>query len=111
MTPAASTSLITLLLLWDSCSAAETDPAPAAAALFDVYCFRKSADFAQLDQRATEAHYEVLLERNMPMPDGAVTLTFPAAPQWCGGPHELAAVRCQRTRKSCSLAIYREWRE
>jgi hypothetical protein len=69
MTPAA-TAFFALLLLWDSCSADETDRAAAAAALFDSYCLSKPTDFAQLGQRATEAHYEVIIDRNAPMPNG-----------------------------------------
>lgn len=44
----------------------------ATAAMFNNYCLNKLSDFAELDHRATEAHYEVVVDRSIPMPNGQV---------------------------------------
>ena len=43
-----------------------------AASLFDTYCLSKEDSFAGLNARATSASYQVVLERNIPLPNGEV---------------------------------------
>jgi hypothetical protein len=62
--------LIALLALPCLCSAEGNDRASAATAIFNTYCLNMPLDFAALGRRATEAHYEVIIDRNIPMPNG-----------------------------------------
>ena len=43
-----------------------------AVSLFDTYCLSRNPTFEDLGGRATDAHYEVAVERSIPLPDGAV---------------------------------------
>jgi hypothetical protein len=44
--------------------------ATAVAAMFESWCLSSSFAYHDLDRRATQAHYEVIVDRTMPMPSG-----------------------------------------
>jgi hypothetical protein len=67
-------AMLTLLVVlgsWAS-STAQVNITILAASLFDTYCLGREGTFEDLGERATDAHYEVAIERSIPMPDGAI---------------------------------------
>jgi hypothetical protein len=72
LTSAMALNLIALLALPCLCLAEGNDRASEATMIFNTYCLNMPLDFAALGRRATEAHYEVFLDRNIPMPNGQV---------------------------------------
>jgi len=64
--------LCLLLVLGPASATAQVDITLLAVSLFDTYCLGRESSFEDLGQRATDAHYEVIIERSIPMPDGAV---------------------------------------
>jgi hypothetical protein len=53
-------------------STAQVNTTILAASLFDTYCLGRDGNFEDLGGRATDAHYKVVIERSIPMPNGAV---------------------------------------
>lgn len=53
-----------------SCMAAGPDRATRAAQVFDSFCLSASPNFPDIDRRATDAGYEVIEDRTLPMPNG-----------------------------------------
>lgn len=53
-------------------STAQVNITSLATSLFDIYCLSRVSTFEDLGNRATDAHYEVAMERSIPMPNGAV---------------------------------------
>lgn len=68
----AITMLCLVLVLGPASSTAQVDISLVAASLFDTYCLGRESSFEDLAQRATDAHYEVIIERSIPMPNGAI---------------------------------------
>lgn len=64
--------VVVLLMVTVPSWAAGNDRSTVSAAIFDKFCLNTTPEFAVLDRRATEAHYEVALDRNIPLPNGQV---------------------------------------
>jgi hypothetical protein len=55
-----------------SSSTAQVNITSLAASLFDTYCLTQEGNFEDLGRRAADAHYEVVIDRRIPMPNGAI---------------------------------------
>jgi hypothetical protein len=62
--------LIALLAAANVSRAGDPARVNAPLAIFDSYCLSAVPDFATIDRRATEARFQMFLERNTPMPQG-----------------------------------------
>jgi len=62
--------LIALLAPANVGRAGDPERVNASLAIFDSYCLSAPPDFATIDRRATDARYQMFLERNTPMPQG-----------------------------------------
>lgn len=51
--------------------ASDQEAAARASEYFDSFCLSKPPGFSNLDHAATEAHYQVFIDRSIPMPNGA----------------------------------------
>ena len=66
----AALSLVALFSLSPSCRAGQPDRATRAAEVFNAFCLSTPPDFSEIDRRATEAHYQIIVDRILPTPDG-----------------------------------------
>ena len=66
----AAMSLVALLGLPFSCMAGGPDRATRAAEIFNSFCLSTSPNFSDINRRATEASYQVVVDRTIPMPNG-----------------------------------------
>lgn len=65
----ATLSFVAVLGLSCSCRAETPDRATRAAEIFDSLCLSTSPTFSDIDRRATQARYQVVVDQTLPMPN------------------------------------------
>lgn len=68
----AAFSLVTVLILSSACRADGPDRSTQIVEIFNSFCLSTPPNFSNIDRRATEAHYQVVVDRAIPMPNGCI---------------------------------------